>query len=217
ERFSRGVRGVGARDLERAGERVLDLDVEPVLDRARHEPERDEEEQYRRKDRDREKREHEASPHVRPEHASAALEHELGEIAGDEEHQENEQDDVEVDEQEENDVVRERVAARELRQTGLEEREEQHRNRGAEDDETLATALQLGRRRDRPRGAGAVLLRGPKGSHGESHRRATGNRSAPEQVEENRDHRTDEQAAREREVEREVVATNQDVSRQPPE
>src|SRR6266481_8505790 len=44
-----------------------------------------------------------------------------------------------------------------------------------------------------------------------------GIRSAPEEVEEKRDHRTDEQAAREREVEREVVATNQDVSGEPSE
>ena len=54
---------------------------------------------------DRQEREDETRPQMRAEHAAAALEDQLQEVARHQEDQQHEQDDVEVDEQEEDDVA----------------------------------------------------------------------------------------------------------------
>ena len=95
------------------------------------------------KERDRDEGEHQPGAQMRAEDAPAALEDQLHEVARHQEDQQDEQDEVQVDEQEEDDVVAERVAARELRQAGLEEGEEQHRERGDEDDQPFAPPLAL--------------------------------------------------------------------------
>src|SRR5581483_6029214 len=146
ERRAREVLVVRVRDLERTLERVLDLAVEPPLDRVADEDERHEEEERRGKQRDRDERADEPRPQVRAHDAPPALEDQLRDVPADEEDEQDEEDQVQVDERDQHRVGAERPGPEGLRQPELENREEQHRRDDPSDDPPFApAAAHLGR------------------------------------------------------------------------
>jgi hypothetical protein len=94
-------------------------------------------EHRRREQRDPDECDHQPGAQMRTHDAAPAVEDQLHDVATDQEHQQGEQDQVQVDQQNEYGVGTERPAG-ELREPGLEQGERHHREGGEQDDESLA-------------------------------------------------------------------------------
>src|SRR5262249_14656897 len=125
--------------FERSCQRALDLHVEPALERLRDEAAGGEEKNQRRDERKRHEREHEAHAEPRAENALFPLEDELDEISDDQKDEQDEEDDVDVEQEEERDIIRQRIVG-DVRRLDLEVGQDHHHQRGDEDDDALAFA-----------------------------------------------------------------------------
>ena len=91
--------------VEGAFERTLDLHREPALDRGPYEAERDEEQEDRRCDRHRDEPADKTGAQVRTQDPLPPLDDEFHDVAAEQEHDQEDEDDVQVDEEEEDDVL----------------------------------------------------------------------------------------------------------------
>jgi hypothetical protein len=125
-------------DVQRSFEGAFDADVEPGIEGRRQKPLGDEEQQRGGNQRQADEGQHQPRAQPRAEDPAPTFERELGQVAGHQEHEQDDQDNVQVDQQKEDDVSGGRRPAAETWRTHLHQREGEEDHRGDRNDHQFA-------------------------------------------------------------------------------
>ena len=129
---------VGLADLQRTLEGVLDLNIQPSLEGARHKTSRDEEEQEGGHERQRDKGQNQTDPKTRSQDPPLPLKDELHDVSDYQKDQEDKQNNVNIEQEEKGDVVAKCIGGRDLGELDFEKSEKQHCQSGDQNHQPFA-------------------------------------------------------------------------------